>query len=199
MPGPLGPGTAAANRVVEIATGMNFYDPVSQQWRPSQPVFEPNANGDAFVADRVQHRVALSADLNVMSAVTVITPDGQTVSSTPVGIALYDRAAGASLFVGRLTNCPGVLVSSNQVLYQNAFDGVCASILYTIEKGSFARNVILTGGLDPDACGFPADTTELQNLDRTLPGPDPGYPAPAGLRRTRPGHAPADGRPGCNR
>ena len=39
------------HRIVEIATGMNYFD--GQNWVPSDPAFE--ATADAFVAQRIQH------------------------------------------------------------------------------------------------------------------------------------------------
>ena len=42
--------------VVEIGTGMNFWD--GQSWTPSDPSFE--VEGDAFVANRLQYKVRCS-------------------------------------------------------------------------------------------------------------------------------------------
>ena len=170
--GPLGTG-APASQVVEIATGMNFFDPVSQQWTPSEPVFQVSAAGNTLIATRVQHPVTLSAELNVLSAVSLLTPDGQRVSSTPVGIALYDRGSGVSRFVGRLTNCPALLVGPNQVLYEDAFAGICASVLYTIDRGSLSQDIILTAAIDPATFGFPADTTQIQVWTELYDAPQP--------------------------
>jgi hypothetical protein len=78
-------------RVVEIATGMNYFD--GQNWIPSDPPFEVGA--DAFIAQRMQHKVSLNANtLNAIGVVTVTTPDGIVLRSTPVGIGLYDAASG---------------------------------------------------------------------------------------------------------
>src|SRR3989442_2714768 len=117
------PGSGTANdsetrpRVVEIATGMNYWD--GQQWVPSDPSFD--VTEDAFVATRLQHKVRLGADLNTIGAVTVTTRDGITLHSTPVGIGLYDAASGRSAIIAATTNSYGVLVSSNRVVYPNYF------------------------------------------------------------------------------
>src|SRR6266853_2459070 len=47
-------------RVVEIGTGMNYSN--GEQWVPSDPSFE--VTGDAFVANRLQFKLRLSANLN---------------------------------------------------------------------------------------------------------------------------------------
>src|SRR5262245_23450572 len=147
-------------RVVEIATGMNYWD--GQQWVASDPSFE--ATSDAFVATRLQHKVQLSANLNRVGAVTVTTGDGITLRSTPVGIGLYDAASGRSAVIAEITDCAGVLLSNNQVVYENAFIGVCADVIYSIDRGSFEQDVLITGRLDPADYGFPTDTTRLQIL-----------------------------------
>ena len=139
------PGNASPreHRVIELATGMNYWSEDAKQWLPSVPSFQ--VTEDAFVADKVQHRVRLLADLNAAGAVTTATPDGVTLRSTPVAIVLYDAASGNSLVVGAITNCSGVLVGSNQVVYANAFCGVSADIVYSIARGSFDQDVVLTG------------------------------------------------------
>ncbi len=146
--------------VVEVATGMNYWD--GHQWLPSNPEFQPTDYG--FEANQVQHQVNLRRNLNATGAVKLTTPDGVVLESTPVGIALYDAASGRFLVIGAITNCHGVLVGSNQVLYANAFWGVCADIVYTLDQGSFQQDVLITGRLNPADYGFPNNTTRIQVL-----------------------------------
>ena len=156
-------------RVVEIATGMNYWD--GWQWVPSDPSFEVTADG--FAATRLQHRVLLNANLNAVGAVTVTTGDGITLRSTPVGIGLYDAVSGRSAVVGGIRDCDGVLVSSNQVVYENAFNGVCADVIFRIDRGSFEQDVLITGRLDPSDYGFSTDTTRLQIFTEFYETPEP--------------------------
>jgi len=155
--------------VVEIGSGMNYWD--GQQWVPSDPSFEVTA--DAFVAERLQHKVHLKANLNRVGAVTVTTCDGITLRSTPVGIGLYDAASGRSALIAAITDCAGVLVSSNKVVYENAFSGVCADVIYTIDRGSFEQDVLITGRLDLSDYGFPTNTTRLQIFTEFYETPQP--------------------------
>jgi RHS repeat-associated protein len=148
---------------------MNYWD--GQQWVPSDPSFE--VIEDAFVATRLQHKVHLDANLNKVGAVTVTTGDGITLRSTPVGIGLYDAASGRSAVIAEVRDCAGLLVSSNQVLYENAFNGVCADVIYTIDRGSFEQDILITGRLDPADHGFPIDTTRLQILTEFYETPQP--------------------------
>jgi hypothetical protein len=145
----------------ELGTGMNYQD-AQGQWQPSVASF--HMVGNFFVADTVPTKVILAPDLNITNAVTTVTADGITLSSTPVAIALYDAASGNSLVIGVVTNCTGALVSSNQVVYANAFSGVSADVYYTVKRGTFDQDVVLTGRLNPEDYGFPTNTTRIQIL-----------------------------------
>ncbi len=140
--------------IVEVETGMNYYDPANG-WMPSSPGFEITNGG--FVASRVQHRIRLNGDLNAQGAVSVTTPDGLLVQSTPVAIVLYDPVDGSSSIIGTITNTPGVQTGDKEVVFENAFSGVCADVIYSVEKASFSQDIVFTGRIDPADWGFPAD------------------------------------------
>ena len=165
------PRNAQRHRVVEITTGMNYWD--GQQWAPSDPsLVDTNA---AFVASKVQHKVSLAGNLNTVAAVSLTTPDGIVLRSTPVAIGLYDAASGQSLIIAALTNCAGALVTSNQVVYSSAFagSGVCADIVYRLERGSFQQDVVITGPLSPQDWGFPTNSTRIQIITEFYGAPEP--------------------------
>jgi len=140
--------------ILEVETGMNYYDP-AKGWMLSSPGFELT-NG-AFVASRVQHRIRLNGDLNAQGAVSVTTPDGLLVQSTPVAIVLYDPVDGSSSIVGTITNTAGVQTGEKEVTFENAFSGVCADVVFSVEKASFSQDIVFTGRIDPADWGFPAD------------------------------------------
>src|SRR5438876_4139983 len=159
----------AGRRVVEIATAMNYRD--GQQWTPSDPSFE--ITEDEFVAERLQHKVRLKANLNMIGAVSITTPDGLRLHSTPVGIGLYDAASDESVIIGVITDCAGVLIGNNRVVYENAFKGVCAEVVYTIDRGTFEQDVVITGRLDPADYGFPTNTTRIRIFSEFYDTPHP--------------------------
>ncbi len=175
---PIGPnhrttiGTAktGSHKIVEIGTGMNYWNGV--QWVPSNPTFVPVANG--FLADQLQDPVHLAGDLYTTNAVTVRTPEGIMLGSSPVAVALYDAASGDFTVIATITNCQATLVESNQVMYPDAFSGnVCASVVYTISQGTFHQDVVFTGPLDPANYGFPRDTTRIQIITEFYGAPTP--------------------------
>src|SRR5881394_3297995 len=102
-------------RIVELGTGMNYWD--GQNWVPSEPIFEATAKG--FVAERIQHKVHISDNVNQAKAVTLITPDGITLHSTPVAIGLYSPESGQSAIIAAIKDCAGVQVGDNRVVYED--------------------------------------------------------------------------------
>src|SRR5205814_5047818 len=60
------------------------------------------------------------------------------------------------------------------VVYENAFAGVCADVVYTIDRGSFQQDVVITGKLNPADYGFPVKTTRIQIFTEfyNVPQPD---------------------------
>jgi RHS repeat-associated protein len=155
--------------VVELGTGMNYWD--GRKWAPSEATFA--LAPDAFVADRMNFRVRLEANLNTVGGVTVVTPEGTVLRSSPIGLGLYDPVTGESLVIASVADCEGVQVADNTVVYENAFAGVCANVVYHVEAASFEQDVVLTGKLDPAAYGFDPETAQLQIFTEFYGAPEP--------------------------
>lgn len=165
--------SGAGHRVVQLTSGLNYWNGTT--WVPSEPFFELSPQGDAFVANKVQTKARLAGDINVPGAVTLVTPDGLRVSSTPLCIALYNSADGSFAVIGSITNCQPILIESNVVTYPDAFhgSGVCADLRYTTERGSFEQDTIITGRIDPTQYGFPTNTTLVQIWTELYQAPVP--------------------------
>lgn len=161
---------ARQHAVIEIGTGMNYWD--GDQWVPSNPSLEAKQGG--FVAERLQYKVRLSEELNVTKAVSIRTRDGVVLNSTPLAIGLYDPVTDRSAILAELQDCVGVMLTTNQVLYENAFhtDGVRADVIYTIDKGCFSQDVVLTSRIDPADYGFPA-SSRVQIYTEFYDAPEP--------------------------
>jgi RHS repeat-associated protein len=160
---------ARSGKVVEIATGMNYWD--GDQWRPSEPQLEVVANG--FSASRMQHKVHLAENINQIGAVHIITRDGVELKSTPVAVVLYDAGSGRTLVIGTVTNSIGILVNATKVVYPSAFHGISADLVYTIDQSSFEQDVVITGALNVADYGFPPETTRIQILTEFYDAPRP--------------------------
>lgn len=172
---------ALSSTVHELGTGMHYWEPsagTNGAWSPSVPAFDVTPEGDAFQALRVQHRTRIAYDLNTTEAVQVVLGDGTEISSTPSAIGLFSAKDGRSVIVASLvdnTNCFGTLTSSNVVTFKDAFNenGVRASVVFDIEKGSFAQDVIIHA-LDPSAFGFgPDDAVRIQIYTELYRFPEP--------------------------
>ena len=171
-------GSAGGGPLVELATGMNYFDPQLGAWVPSAPEFVPGADGNSFVADRVQQHVRLNANLNMVSAVTLTLADGIVVQATPVGIGLYSPETGQFSLIGSLTNCTGVPVegTTNLVVYANPFSGpgLCCSLYFSIDQGSFSQDVVFTGSFDPRHYGFSTNAL-IQVITELYDPPEPEW------------------------
>ncbi len=152
-----GPGRPGSS-LVEICTGMNYWD--GQAYVPSVPEFDIAIDG--FSAEKLQYKVHLSANIHEQGAVRVLTRDGQTLRSTPVAIELYDAKTGRSQIIGQIRDSDGALIEKNQVLYADAFDGVSADVLITINKGTFEQDILVTERIDPQSYGFSPDHCRLR-------------------------------------
>src|SRR5690349_6433735 len=56
-------GHTNVSSFIEVATGLNFLDPATGQYLPSQELFQIAADGSALAAHG-QHRVRLESDIN---------------------------------------------------------------------------------------------------------------------------------------
>src|SRR5882724_9074088 len=94
-------GRARTNSYTELATGLNFFDPATGLYEPSQAEFQTTKDGHA-VANKGQHQVTLAADVNSGGSVEVITPDGQRLLSNPMGLSFHDLASGKNLLIAEV-------------------------------------------------------------------------------------------------
>ena len=145
------------HHVTELATGLNYWD--GKQWSLSIPSFQISADGQSVFATNLQHKVWLAANLNAESSVNITTPDGTALHTTPVAIGLYDETTSNTVIIAAITNCSGTLSSTNQVVYENAFDNVDADIVYTLKRGSFSQDILLKQDINPADYGLSSNST----------------------------------------
>ncbi len=133
---PSGAPVTNQGRYIELQTGMNYFD---GRWLPSQEIIMPQATGGS-AALQGQHRVYFPANIYT-GPVSMVTPSGEELESSPAGLGYYDGANFA--IISAITNSVGeILESSNQVLFPNAFMNFQGDLLYTYHKTSFESDVV---------------------------------------------------------
>jgi len=149
-----------SHQVIELATGLCYQDG-SGKFVDSSEQIDILPDGTA-AATRGQHQAYFPGDI-YNGAVISVTPDGRRLQSRPLGLS-YDDGTNIVL-IAVLTNSIGELVSSNRVIYPNAFDGATASLRYTYKKSGLEQDVVVRGRLPaPQSFGLNPQTTRLQVL-----------------------------------
>lgn len=177
VPNPLGELEPRTNAYVELTTGLHYRDPVSHDWRDSDPSFELSEEGYA-VARRCQHQVIISPNLNSPDGVVVDlhTADGQRLRSGIIGLKLFDPVSGKRLQIAAVRDATGTLVSSNEVVWFDAFEGLQADVRVRNERGQFHQDVVLREKLSPKqltALGFDPNTVRLEVWTEFVESPEP--------------------------
>jgi hypothetical protein len=147
------------NSVTEVASGMHYTD---ERGALQESVAEFVRTKDGFVAARGPHQIALARNLHTAGAVTLVTPEGQTLRSTPTLLAYVDRVTGESVRLAELKPSKGELVAPDTVIYPDAFDSVDADVRAIYAVGSFEFDVVLRQQLpDPAKFGLVPERVDL--------------------------------------
>jgi len=160
-PGPSGQTVARKHRYTELASGLNFKDPVTGQWMPSKEEIEAYPGG--AIARQGQYQVIFANNLNSAGAIDLQTPDGKRLRSNILGLMYYDPTTGDAVQIAQIQDSEGGLIATNQVLYTNAFAGVKADVLYSYRRDGMEQDVILREQLPaPETLGMNSATVELE-------------------------------------
>jgi len=152
----------------ELSSGLNYWN--NGQWVASQEIIGTYSSG--AVANQGQYQVIFANNLNSAGSIDMQTPDGKQLESSILGLAYYDSSTGSNVLIAQIQDSQGELISSNQALYPNAFEGVKADIRYTYKKGSFEQDVILREQPPaPESLGLNSDTTEIEVLTEFIDPP----------------------------
>lgn len=161
---------SVTNSYVQLETGLHYQDERGE-WQESSEEIEVQPG--AAVARRGPHQVRWAANLNTYGAIEFWTPEGEAIRSHVLGLAYFDPATGAHVMIGEVQDSVGA-VAGNQVIYEDAFDGVSADLHYTYTKGGFVQDVIVREKLpDPALWGFDPATVQVQVLTEFVALPEP--------------------------
>ena len=158
------------HQYVELATGLNHL--VNGQWVTSKEEIDISPDGSSAAATNGQHQVFFPGNI-YNGMIKLLTPDGQTLQSQPIGLSYFD--GNNSVLLAEVTNSTGaILPSGNQVIYTNAFAGLNADLLYTYTKAGMEQDVVIrTQPPDPVALGLNPATTRIQVLTEFFNPPQP--------------------------
>lgn len=174
---PLGVLEPQTNSYTELATGLHYRDPISGEWRESDPSFELTEEGYA-VAAKCQHQVIIAPDLNPPDGVVVDlqTPEGRRLRSGILGLNLFDPVSGKNLQIAAVREVAGTQVSSNEIVWFDAFEGLQADVRVRNERGAFHQDVLLRERLSAEQLqrlGFDAATVRLEVWTEFVGSPEP--------------------------
>jgi hypothetical protein len=75
--------------------------------------------------------------------VDLLTSDKKRIVSRPVAIAFFDPVSGQRVVLARVKDCRPELLSSNEIVYADAFagNGIQAAVVYKYDVGRFSQDV----------------------------------------------------------
>lgn len=154
----------------ELETGKFYRD--GERWLESRELIESYPGG--AIASYGGHKVVFAADFLSDVLVDMETPDGKRLQSRVLGLSYSDPAGGKSVWVAEAASSTGKIITSNQVLYPEAFKGVQADVRYTYTKAGLEQDVILREQPPtPESFGLDSKTTRLQVVTEFLSPPAP--------------------------
>lgn len=152
----------------QIASGLNKLE--DGNWVESKEILEQHPNGLVGRSGPIQ--VIFDRNINQPGSIDILTPDNKRLRSTVLGLYFTDTVSGESVLIGEVKDSEAKLLPPNQVIYQNAFLGIKADVLYTYGKGFFEQDVILREKPKlPN--GFDLATTTLEVLTEFVEAPVP--------------------------
>ena len=130
-------------------------------------------NGYA-IADFGPHHVQFAPNLNTLSAVNLQMINGEELRGNIVGVFYVNGATGQSVKLATLKDNQGEILSSNQVIYRSAFDGIKADVLFTYTGNSLEQDVVVRKQLpSPAQFNLNPATTRLMVMTEFLNPPEP--------------------------
>ncbi len=157
--GPEGKTYTRIHKFTELSAGLNYFK--AGQWVEAKDQIEVFAGG--AIARQGQSQVIFASNLKTAGAIDMQTPDGKRLTSNILGLMYVDTATGNAVQIASLQDSEGQLISDNEVVYRDAFEGVHANVKYRYTKSGFEQDVVLKSQLpDPQALGLNPETTVLE-------------------------------------
>jgi hypothetical protein len=146
-------------------------DAANTRRRGTQTIRQENSYA---VADYAPHQVRFASNLDTPWATDLLMIDGQELRGDIAGLFYIDDSSGQSVKIADLKESTGELVSTNQVIYRDAFGGIKADVLYTYGEHSLEQDVVIRKQLaSPDKFNLNPVTTRLAVITEFLNPPEP--------------------------
>jgi hypothetical protein len=168
---PSGRIVAKPHRYTELATGMYFKRDGRGEWLETTEQIQLLSDGSAAAVNG-PHQVYFPADL-YQGAIRVVTPDGKTLRSRPMGIAYSDGVT--NVLIAELKSSVGqILTTKNQILYPDAFTDITCDIVATYRKSGFECDLVFRQRPpSPADYGLDPAKTRIQLLTEFFDAPAP--------------------------
>lgn len=158
------------HKYTELAGGMHYKD-ANGNWVESKEEIEIYPKG--AIARQGRYQVIFAENLNSEGSIDLQTSDGKRLRSNVLGLSYYDHSTGDTVLIAQVQDSAGELVSSNQVIYANAFDGLNADLRYTYKRAFFEQDIILHASPPtPEAYGLKSESTELVVMTEFITAPE---------------------------
>jgi len=130
------------NTTTVLGSGL-FYKDASNQWVRSAPSIAITGEGTAE-SRGTHHKVTFLPDVadSPTGAVHLVF-ENKHISTRLLGIAYYDYHSEKSVLVAELTNAPGFLVSSNEILYRSALTDFKCDLRYRLTAEGVEQDCLL--------------------------------------------------------
>lgn len=181
VPGPDGP-RLKSHSMVQLASGLNYWS--GTEWKPAQEVIRITPDGAEFTEGL--YRVRFAGNANTRGAIRVELPEGQSLVSHVLGVALTDCASGRSIMLGQMQDCRAVLWSKNQILFQDCLQGLRADLLYTCRRGVFSQDLLILENIAPADWGMNEQHVRIEVFTEFLAAPEPAQSVRFLRRQTDP-------------
>jgi hypothetical protein len=130
------------HRFVELASGINFIDPLTGQFEPTREEFQITPEGFA-VAQFGPAKLIVEKNLNSPSALEILAGDGVRLRAGPIAVGYFDPVDGKNLILATIQNCAGELTGPAEITSKKCFDRLDASIRISYRRSGISQDLIL--------------------------------------------------------
>jgi hypothetical protein len=149
---------------------------VNGQWVETSDAIQITAEGGACTNGHFS--TFFAANLNTSGSIRVVSPDPEQkeIRTHLIGLSYFDYSQGSNVLIAIPQDRTGTLISSNTVLFSNAFSAAFrADVRYRLSRSSIEQDVVLVEKPPfPDAWSLNPATTRLQCWTEVVTTGDPG-------------------------